>query len=188
MRLAFLGSAALIALSCAGLPACGQQQNETQRIIAQCSDPPPNQIDSCLEQVRVKQETDPSPDLDELLAHLIKRQVEASNPPNVVPPPPPDDNGVGTDNVTPPPSPDLNDGGAYEPPPQMSPRDEASPDEQGNPADAGDDEANGPPTPYPGPDAGPADSSPLPPPGTGPQISPSQDGGSGEGNTPHAQM
>jgi len=179
-RLAFLGSAALIALACAVLPACGQQQDETQKIIARCSDPPPDQVDSCLEQVRVQQETDPSPDLDPLMAQLIKRQVEARNPPDAAPPPPPEDNGAGNDNVTPPPSPDLTDGGADQPP-ALSPQDEAPPDQQGNPADAGADQATGPPTPL----TGSVDSNPLPPPGSDAQTPPPQDGGSGEGNPPH---
>jgi hypothetical protein len=153
-RLAFLGSATLVALACAALPACGQQ-DETQRIIAQCSEPPPDMLDSCLEQVRVQQETDPSPELGKLLAQLIKRQVEARNPPGDASTPPPEDNGVNNDAATPPPSPDLGGGGTYEAPPDVAPEDEAPPAEQGNPYDPGQDEATGPPTPLPGADAPP---------------------------------
>lgn len=164
-RLAFLGSATLIVAACAALPACGQQ-DETQKIIAQCSEPAPEALDSCLEQVRVQQETDPSPELDKLLAKLTGRQVEARNPPQEAPSsPPPDENPVSSDAV-PPPSPDLNDGGGDQSP-AMSPDDEAPPVQQGNPADVGSDEANGPPAQMPGPDDGPG-STPNPPDDGGP--------------------
>lgn len=181
-NLAFFGSVMLIALSLATLPACGQQQDETQQIITQCSDPPPDQVDSCLEQVRVQQETDPSSELGKLLAQLIKRQVEASNPP--VPAPPAGDTGISNDGVAPPSSPGLDSGGTYEPPPQASPQDEAPPNEQGNPSDSGDDEATGPPSVLPGSGAGPVGSSSSPP-GSVEQRPPSRGDAQGQNNTPH---
>jgi len=148
-RLAVVGSIALISLACATLPACGQQ-DETQRILAQCSDPPPNAVDSCLEQARVQEETDPSPELQKLVADLIKRQVEARNQPRDLAPEPPmptdgsDPNGYDAPPV-PPPSSDLDSGSAYDPPPDSQPQEIAPPVEQGSPANAEQDNADQPP-------------------------------------------
>jgi hypothetical protein len=151
-RLAYLGSIALVALACATLPACGQQ-DETQRILAQCSDPPPDQIDSCLEQARVQEETDPSPDMQKLVASLIKRQVEARNAPQDLHPlpPPPDDgsdpNAYEAPPAPPPPSDMDDDSGSYVAPPDAAPQETAPPAMQGDPAAAGDQEDNSPPPP-----------------------------------------
>lgn len=151
-RLAILGSVCLVSLACATLPACGQQ-DETQRILAQCGNPAPNQIDSCIEQARVQQETDPSSQLKNLIASLLKREADARNQPQSLQPslPPADDTGAYDTPPTPPPSPDLDSGSTYEPPPDMPPQDAAPPVEQGNPAatdqDDGDDS---PPSPPPG--------------------------------------
>lgn len=155
-RLAVLGSIALISLACATLPACGQQ-DETQRILAQCSDPPSNQIDSCLEQARVQEEADPSPEMQKLVANLIKRQVEARNQPRDLEPQPPmpsdgsDPNGYDPP-PTPPPSSDLG-GNTYDTPPDSPSQDVIPPAEQGNPADADQGDTDQPPrdAPYPAP-------------------------------------
>ena len=141
-RLAYLGSMALVALACATLPACGQQ-DETQRILSECSDPAPDKIDSCLEQARVQEETDPSPDLQSLVVRLIKRQVEARNAPQDLHPlpPPPDDgsdpNGYDTPPAPPPPT-EMDNSGSYESPPDTAPQETAPPAVQGDPAAAGD--------------------------------------------------
>jgi hypothetical protein len=155
-RLAILGSVCLVSLACATLPACGQQ-DETQRILAQCSNPPPNQIDSCIEQARVQQETDPTPQLKDLIAALIKREADARNQPQSLQPLPPvpgdeADTGSAYDTPpTPPPSSDLDSGGAYEPPPDMAPQDVEPPPQQNNPADADQDSNDLPPPPPPNP-------------------------------------
>jgi hypothetical protein len=145
-RLAYLGSIALVALACATLPACGQQ-DETQRILAQCSDPPPDQIDSCLEQARVQEETDPSPDMQKLVASLIKQQVEARNAPQDLhpPPPPPDDGSDPNAYEAPPalsPPSDMDDSGSYVAPPDAAPQETAPPAIQGDPSAAGDQDDN----------------------------------------------
>jgi len=147
-RLAYLGSMALVALACATLPACGQQ-DDTQRIVSQCSDPPPDQIDTCLEQARVQEETDPSPEMQKLVASLIKRQVEARNAPRDLEPPPPPPPYDGSDPnafeaPAAPPPPDA-DGGSYEAPPVEAPQEIAPPPLQGNPADQDDDGGDDPP-------------------------------------------
>ena len=141
-RAALIGSASLLFVCCASLPACSQQ-DETQAVLAQCSDPPPGALDSCLERARVLDETNPNPDIQALVAKLIERQARNSEP--VAPPdtwstPPPDDNGVSsydTTPPTPPPSPDLGPLQPYQPPPDANPQEETPPDIQGNPADAG---------------------------------------------------
>lgn len=147
-RLAYLGSMALVALACVPLPACGQQ-DDAQRIMSQCSDPAPDKIDSCLEQARVQEETDPSPEMQKLVANLIKLQVEARNAPRDLeppPPPPPDDGSDPNAFEAPlaPPPPDA-DGGSYAEPPVSTPQEIAPPAIQGNPADADDDEDTSPP-------------------------------------------
>lgn len=154
-RLAYLGSIALVALACATLPACGQQ-DETQRILAQCSDPPPDQIDSCLEQARVQEETDPSPDMQKLVASLIKRQVEARNAPQDLHPlPPPPDDGSDPNAYEAPPAPppsDMDDSSSYAAPPDAPPQENAPPAMQGDPAAAGDQDDNSQPPPPAGGD------------------------------------
>ncbi|HSM94863.1 MAG TPA: hypothetical protein VLT91_02385 [Rhizomicrobium sp.] len=162
-RLAVVGSIALISLACATLPACGQQ-DETQRILAECSDPPPSAVDSCLEQARVQEETDPSPDLQKLVASLIKRQVEARNQPQDLAPLPPmptdgsDPNAYDSPPV-PPPSSDLDSGSSYDAPPDTPSADVAPPVEQGSPDDADQDNT----------DQAPDSGAPNPPPqGDGP--------------------
>ncbi|MBS0274389.1 MAG: hypothetical protein JSR55_08305 [Proteobacteria bacterium] len=166
-RLAILGSVCLVSLACVTLPACGQQ-NETQRILAQCSNPPPDQIDACIEQARVQQEADPSPELKDLIASLLRREADASNQPQSLQPslPPADDTGAYDTPPTPPPSPDLDSSSAYDPPPDMPPpQDVAPPAGQGNPAAA---------------DQGDDDDSPPPPPGSGEQNpAPHDSGGPG---------
>jgi hypothetical protein len=91
---------AMAALVYAVLPACGQQ-DDTQRIVAQCSNPPPDRIDSCLEQARVQEETDPSPEMQKLVATLIKLQVEARNAPRDLESPPPPDADSGSHEASP---------------------------------------------------------------------------------------
>jgi hypothetical protein len=147
-RIAFLGSASLIFLSCAALPACGQQ-DETQAVLAQCQDPAPRDVDSCLERARVLDETSPSPQVQGLIARLIQFQARASEPP---PPPdlghPPDDQGVSSYDVSPPappPSSDLGPLEPYQPPPDPRQLDETPPDAQSAPADMGPPDSNGPP-------------------------------------------
>lgn len=162
-RLAVMGSIALISLACATLPACGQQ-DETQRILTECSDPPPNAVDSCLERARVQDETDPSPEMQKLVANLIRQQVEARNRPQDLTPLPPmpsdgsDPNGYDAP-PTPPPSSDLDGGSTYDAPPDASSQDDAPPAEQGDPADADQGNADQPP-----PDSG---ATPNPPPQSG---------------------
>ncbi len=166
-RIAFLGSASLIFLSCAALPACGQQ-DETQAVLTQCSDPAPRDIDACLERARVLEETSPTPEMQALVGKLIQLQVRASEPP----PPPsntvdpnhsPDDQGVSSYDVAPPAPPPSNDLGPLEPyqaPPDARQQDDTPPDPQTAPADMA----------PPDPNAPPADpnAQPLPPPGAGP--------------------
>jgi len=161
-RLAILGSVCLVSLACATLPACGQQ-DETQRILAQCSNPAPNQIDSCIEQARVQQEADPSPQLKDLIASLIKREADARNQPQSLQPSSPESDAYDPPQ-TPPPSPDLDNGNAYEPPPDMAPQDVAPPPAQGNPADVDQDDNDLPPPPPPGG----SDQNPAPDNGSGP--------------------
>jgi len=140
---------ALVTLACATLPACGQQ-DDTQRIIAQCNNPPSDQIDSCLEQARVQEETDPSPEMQKLVANLIKLQVEARNAPRDLepPPPPPPDDGSDPNAFETPPAPPLPDadGGSYEAPPVSTPQDIAPPAMQGNPAAQDDTDEDSPPS------------------------------------------
>lgn len=159
-RLAYLGSMALVALSCATLPACGQQ-DDTQRIVAQCTDPPPDQIDSCLEQARVQEETDPSPQMQKLVANLIKLQVEARNAPRDLepPPPPPPDDGSDPNAFAAPPAPPPPDaeGGNYEAPPVSTPQEIAPPVMQGDPAQQDDTDEDTPPTPRGDPQNPPPD-------------------------------
>ncbi len=141
-RLAIFGSVCLVSLACATLPACGQQ-DETQRILAQCSNPAPNQIDACIEQARVQQEADPSPEMKDLIANLMKREADASNQPQSLqplPPAPSDGNDVYDSAPTPPPSSDLGGDTIYDPPPDMPSQDVAPSPEQGNPADADQDD------------------------------------------------
>jgi hypothetical protein len=165
-RLAYLGSMALVTLACATLPACGQQ-DDTQRIIAQCNNPPPDQIDSCLEQARVQEETDPSPEAQKLVANLIKLQVEARNAPRDLEPPPPPlpDDGSDPNAFESPPAPPPPDaeGGSYEAPPVSAPQDIAPPVMQGNPAQQDDTDEDTPPTPRGDPQ------NPLPDNGGGPE-------------------
>jgi hypothetical protein len=152
-RIAFLGSASLIFLSCAALPACGQQ-DETQAVLAQCGDPTPHDVDSCLERARVLEETDPTPQMQALVGKLIQIQVRASD---AQPPPsgavgdadhPSDDNGVSSYDVAPPdppPSSDLAPLEPYQPPPDERSQDETPPDTQSPPTDMGPPDADAPP-------------------------------------------
>jgi hypothetical protein len=152
-RLAFLGSASLIFLSCAALPACGQQ-DEAQAVLTQCRDPAPRELDGCLERARVLEETDPTPEMQALVGRLIQLQVRASEPPPPPPPSavgdadhPPGDEGVSSYDVappTPPPSSDLGPLEPYQPPPQQG--DESPPDANIAPADMGPPDPNAPPT------------------------------------------
>ena len=138
-RLAVLGSVSLVAMACAILPACGQQ-DDTQRILTQCANPASEALDSCIEQTRVQLEADPSPELKTLLANLTKQEADARNQPRSLQPlsPAPGDDGAaaGDDTALPPPSSDLDSAPTYEPPPDMTPQDVAPPAQQGNPADA----------------------------------------------------
>lgn len=150
-RLAVLGSVSLVALACATLPACGQQ-DETQRILAQCATPASNAIDSCIEQTRVQLETDPSPELKTLLANLTREEADAHNQPRSLqplPPAPGDDGAIAGDDAVPPPSSDLDGPPASEPPPDMSPQDAVPPAEPNSPADADQGDTDTPPAPPP---------------------------------------
>jgi hypothetical protein len=143
-RIAFLGSASLIILSCAALPACGQQ-DEAQAVLTQCSDPLPRDVDSCLERARVLDETDPSKEVQALISRLIQMQARASEP---LPPPDSVDPNHPPYDVTPPTPPPSNDLGPlepYQPPP--APQDETPPDTQIAPADMAPPDPNAPPTP-----------------------------------------
>lgn len=147
-RLTVLGSVSLVALACATLPACGRQDAE-QSLLAQCSDPPPNRIDSCIAQVRARQETDTSPQLESLMARLIKYQIEAQSPPPPAEPQPPmPDDGSDPNGFealpTPPASSDM-DSGTYEAPPDAAPQDVAPPTEQVDPANADQNDTDAPP-------------------------------------------
>jgi hypothetical protein len=168
-RIAFLGSASLIFLSCAALPACGQQ-DETRAILAQCSDPAPRDLDSCLERARVQEETDPTPELQALVGKLIQAQVRASEPPPpdpyADPNHPPGDQGVSSYDVSPPdppPSDDLGPLQPYQPPPDTNTQDESPPDAQTSPGDMTPPDPNS--APPPGAMGAPT---PLTPPGSGP--------------------
>ncbi len=165
-RIAFLGSASLIILSCAALPACGQQ-DETQAVLTQCSDPSPRDLDTCLERARVAEETNPTPELQALVGKLIQEQARASEPP----PPPPDsgpdpdhpvdDKGVSSYDVAPPeppPSGDLGPLEPYQPPPDANQIDQTPPDSQNAPADMGPPDPNA-------PQQGDANAGPAPLPG-----------------------
>ena len=138
-RLAILGSVCLVSLGCAVLPACGQQ-DDTQRILAQCGNPAPNQIDSCIEQARVQQAADPSPEMKALIAILVRREAAARNQPQSLKPSVPSDASDAGNPYdappTPPPSSDLDGGGAYDAPPDMPPQDVAPPPEPGGSANA----------------------------------------------------
>jgi hypothetical protein len=152
-RIAFLTSASLIFLSCAALPACGQQ-DEAQAVLAQCSDPVPRDIDSCLERARVLEETNPTPEMQALVGKLIQAQVRASEPP---PPPagpvgdanhPSDDQGVSSYDVAPPDPPTSSDMGPlepYQPPPPDNSQEDTPPDSQTAPADMAPPDPNAPP-------------------------------------------
>jgi len=156
-RAAFLGSISLTFLACATLPACGQQ-DETQAVLAQCSDPAPRDIDTCLERARVQDETDPSPEIHALVGHLIQRQVKASEATHAPDqsdsstPPPPDDQGVSSYDASPPTPPPPSDAvplEPYQPPPPDNARQDAPPDAQGDPSDAEPPDADGPPAQLP---------------------------------------
>jgi hypothetical protein len=152
-RAAFLGSASLIFVSCAALPACGQQ-DETQAVLTQCSNPAPRDVDSCLERARVLDETNPTKEVQALVAQLIQRQVRqpGQTPPDGQPDDdhPPDDAGVSsydTTPPTPPPAEELQPLQPYQQPPDANAQSDAPPDMQGNPDDAGPPPDQGPPPP-----------------------------------------
>jgi hypothetical protein len=167
-RLAVLGSVSLVALACATLPACGQQ-DETQRILTQCANPAPGQIDSCIEQTRVQLEADPSPELKTLLGTLMTAEAQVHNQPRSLQPlpPAPDDSAPEGDGATPPPSSDLDAVPSYEPPADMPAQDVAPPEEQGSPADADQGNADSPPP-------SPRDEQNSPPDGGGPARVPNR--------------
>ena len=110
-RAAWIGTFTLILLACGALPACSQE-DANAKIVSDCSDAVPQAVDSCLERARVAEETDPTPEMQALVAKLIQRQVEMSEnkQPQIVEAPPEDDHGVSSYDVAPsipPPSPDL---------------------------------------------------------------------------------
>lgn len=113
-----VGPVSLAALLCTGLPAAAAQSDVTA-VLSDCgaSDLPPSTLDSCLERVRVLNETSPSPELASLEARLeetkhgkdsvaangppkalqpLQEETVASDPavPAAAPPPPPDEVGA----------------------------------------------------------------------------------------------
>jgi hypothetical protein len=72
-RMAFWSSLSAVMLSAAVLPACAQQDS-FDSVMADCGGSiPPRVVDSCLERVRVLDETNPSPQLQSLEAQLSRR-------------------------------------------------------------------------------------------------------------------
>jgi hypothetical protein len=130
----------------------------------------PRDLDVCLERARVQEETDPSPEVQSLLASLIQRQARMTDLSRHRaiwqdgPPPPDNDRGVSsydTGSSVPPTSPDLlgnepdgsvgpddlappppqqEGGDPYEAPPDSAQQDATPPDLQGNPSDTGPDD------------------------------------------------
>jgi hypothetical protein len=129
------------------LPACGQQ-DDTQRILAQCGNPAPNQIDSCIEQARVQQEADPSPEMKALIASLVRREADARNQPQSLQPSVPSDASDAGNTYdappTPPPEPggsanaDQSDDDTGQPPPQQQDNEQNPPPDSGGPGRAND--------------------------------------------------
>jgi hypothetical protein len=67
----------LLFLSAAAAPAVLAAEDQTSSVLADCGsgDLPYSQVDSCLERVRVLDETDPSPQLESLEAQLESRET-----------------------------------------------------------------------------------------------------------------
>lgn len=183
-RLAFWSSLSALLLS--AMPACAQQDS-LDSVMADCGGRiPPRLVDSCLERVRVLDETNPSPQLQALEAQLSSRAERdrrdvgggqqgygQNGPPagyggdsNQGPPPAgygPGDQappaGYGSDDQGPPPGSDQDQGASpYEQPP---PGDQSAPDEQGAPDDSTGQDDQPPPdmSTGPGDDGGPPDMS-----------------------------
>jgi hypothetical protein len=185
-RLAFWSSLSVLMVSAAALPACAQQDN-FDSVMADCGGRiPARVVDSCLERVRVLDETNPSPQLQSLEAQLSRRaenirlrrddggpQSYGNGPPppgydqsSQAPPPGygPGDQQPPTGSDDQPPSPDNNAG--EPPPPPGYDRDQGvSPDEQPPPNDQ-----NG------------ADDQPPPDDNTGPDDQPPHDESTGPGD------
>ena len=163
-RLAFWSSLIALLFTAAALPACAQQDS-LDSVMADCGGAiPPRLVDSCLERVRVLDETNPSPQLQSLEAQLSRRTDRIrtdegapqaygnAGPDNQAPPP-----GYGSNDQAPPPQ-----GGDLGAPPQgfdqdhgASPDDQRPPDENTGPDDQPPpDESTG-----PGDDGGPPDMS-----------------------------
>ncbi|GEM_PF-1960566 len=163
-RAAFYTTVSLIFLTTAGLPACAQQ-DEAKALIAECENPAPKALDSCIERARVQDETNPSPELQLLVAQLLQREAtlgeeqnRATAPPLDLGPPDQPYAGSGAYDGGAPPMPDpdvAGDEGSS--PPDMNGPDEAPPDSQSAPEDmAPPDTQNAP------DDMAPPDSQPTP--------------------------
>jgi hypothetical protein len=143
-RAAFYTTVSLIFLTTAGLPACAQQ-DESKALIAECSNPPPKALDSCIERARVQEETNPTPEMQSLVAQLLQLEAtldderhEADAPPRDMGPPDRPYAGDGADDGAAPPLPDADiasDEGSSAP--DMNDADQAPPDSQGAPGDMG---------------------------------------------------
>ncbi len=106
------------------------QDDDTQAIIDQCSNPLPDAVDACLERARVAEETRPDKDLQQLVAHLIELEARAPTPPQ-------DGNspatsGVASDDNA---APAIDTAEPQAPEPDNSKSPDAPPDEQAAPPD-----------------------------------------------------
>ncbi len=152
-RAAFYSTVSLIFLTTAGLPACAQQE-ESKALIAECANPPLQALDSCIERARVQEETNPTPEMQSLVAQLLQREAMLDEqqhheaPLQDLGPPDRPYAGAGADDGAAPPlpdadvtsdegssAPDMNDADQAPPDSQPAPGDSAPPDLQNAPMD-----------------------------------------------------